>query len=321
VKKILCLLLMFLLPAYAAAEHLPVMVSIGQAEGTVKVNGRNVKSAGVGKHAPWGIHEADVVYENLHFQTGCTRLNCLFFSSYPAAVGPVRSVRLSHFQQREEWGAVLFFAGDLGAGSWQWPEMQALSQTSLIFNHHRYAWARACTARIKGKKAPDNLSVDLTAVLKIAKAEKSGGFLPLRFANEPSVLGGKPQKEFMLDWGDPEYLIRFVYDEGTGQYLRYCSGAPSLSYLSPTLENAVQLGFKNVIIQHVNYRWKSRMMPLMDCTGSGKAEYWINGMHMEGSWQRNDVQSRTVYLDTEGNEMLFAEGKTYIAQFPAEESK
>ena len=88
----ICLLLACMLPFSAAAEG--VLVSVGLSEGQVLVNGRTVKSAGVVKRAPWGIHEADLIYENLLFQTGQTRLACWFGDVFPQAAGPVRSARL-----------------------------------------------------------------------------------------------------------------------------------------------------------------------------------------------------------------------------------
>ena len=73
-KKWICLLLACMFPFSSAAEG--VLVSVGLSEGQTKVNGRTVKAAGVGKRAPWGIHEADLIYENLLYQSGQTRLAC-----------------------------------------------------------------------------------------------------------------------------------------------------------------------------------------------------------------------------------------------------
>ena len=318
-KKILCLMFCFLLlPLPAFAERIPVMVSIGLASGTVKVNGRSVKAAGIGKQAPWGIHEACVIYENPLWESGETRLAALFDGNVSVETGPVRSARVSHFLQREEGNAILFLAGD-GAKLWQLPEMQKLSRTNRIFNHHRYLWARECTRRVSGIRAPNNLSVSLPAVQEIVKDEPSDHRSILQGHQNRLSVSSHPASFLELNWGKAEYLTRLVWDESEGHYLCFRDGAPFLSYSTPERikGSGIQLRFENVIVQYTDYRWETPMMPVMQCRGSGKAMYYIQGRQMEGSWTKTDAHSPTVYLDAEGREMTFLPGKTYIAQFPA----
>ena len=224
-RKILCLLFAFLLPVCAIAEGIPVLVSIGVAAGTIQMNGRNIKAAGVGKYAPWGIHEASVIYENPLFEAGETRIAALFDGDKTIETGPIRSARISHFQQREEWNAILFFAGD-GAALLKMPELQALSHTDRIFNHHRYPWVRACTRRVSGIRAPSNLSVSLSAVQTLREKEAAEDVSPIRHGEE-SLAGNWPDgAEVILDWGKPEYLVRLVWDQDAEHYL--CFRTPRL---------------------------------------------------------------------------------------------
>lgn len=320
--KLLCLLVCFLLlPFHAFAQGIPVLVSIGLASGTVKVDGRSIKAAGVGKHAPWGIHKASVIYENPLFETGETRLAALFDGSERIETGPVRSARVSHFQQREEWNAVFFLAGD-GATMWQLPEMQALSRTNRIFNHHRYAWARDCTRRVSGIRAPDNLSVSLSAVQNLLKDEPADDRAVLLYSRDASFSDSEPASVIELNWGKAEDLTRFVWDESTEHYLCFRAGAPFLSYPTPDrIEGSgIQLGFQNIIVQYADYRWETPMMPIMQYCGSGKAVYFMHGERLEGGWQKADVHSPTIYLDANGRPMAFLPGKTYIAQFPTDQA-
>lgn len=91
-----------LFPLCSFAAERPILVSVGIAS--------NGQAAGIGKRAPWGIHEADIVYEIMMYETGQTRLTCLFQSQFPETVGPVRSARMSQFYLREEWDAAFVFA-------------------------------------------------------------------------------------------------------------------------------------------------------------------------------------------------------------------
>ena len=59
-------------------DYLPMLVQIGNEVGTVKVNGHNVKTAGVGKYAPWGLQYADIVYVCDFSSSSLIRSNFLF---------------------------------------------------------------------------------------------------------------------------------------------------------------------------------------------------------------------------------------------------
>ena len=58
--------------------YLPMLVQISNAEGSVKVNDKNVKAAGIGQRAPWGGALADIVYEGILYRTGETRISFLY---------------------------------------------------------------------------------------------------------------------------------------------------------------------------------------------------------------------------------------------------
>jgi len=316
-KRWLCLLLVLLIPAAGWAESRPVLVSVGISSASIKVNGRTINAAGVGKRSPWGVHEADVIYETMLYQNGQTRLGCLFLSRFPATVGPVRSARMNQFYLREEWDAAFIYNGDAGSTAWtHMPEMDRGSP--LLFNTQKNRDVREWCIRESGVKAPDNLSIRLAG---FAETLDEGGNVPI-FQGNPSVSGAASADGITLDWGAKEWSVQLHFDSNHSKYLMYRNGAPFLSYPSAQKkENAVQLVFDNVIIQHSDYEWPSRVIPVMSGVGAGKADYFLDGQHIEGTWVRDTTSSPTRYLDASGNDMVFKEGTIYIAQFPSVHSQ
>ena len=58
-------------------DYLPMLVHINHSEGTEKVGKTTVKAFGIGKATPWGIQYADILYEELLFAGGYTRITAL----------------------------------------------------------------------------------------------------------------------------------------------------------------------------------------------------------------------------------------------------
>lgn len=315
-KKLLCLLLALWLPAYALAESLPMVVSVALTSDTVKVEGRNIKAAGVGRRAPWGIHEADVIYETMLYETGQTRLGCVFQSSCPSAAGPVRSSRAAHYYLREEWNAALIFAGNAGMVVRDAIQDDISFSSPLVLDNHRSRFLRAFTSRQKGVKAPDNLSVNLTGLHNALNADESER--PFSIRTDRAASSDERLNELTLDWGNDEFETRSIYSSAENIYYMYRRNAPFLSYPSAQREpeRAVQLAFSAIIIQYMNYDWPSPVMPLAGCVGSGTADFLIGGRIIHGRWERPTVSSPTRYWDDTGQEQMLPPGKLYIAQFP-----
>lgn len=312
-KRWLCLLLLLLVPVYGLAESKPVLVSVGLSSAGVKVNGRTVNAAGVGKRAPWGVHEADVIYETMVYQTGQTRLGCLFLNQYPETVGPVRSARINQFYLREEWDAAFIYNGDAGWVAWTYmPEFNRGSP--LLINTQKNRDIREWRSREKGVKAPDNLSIHLAGFAKTL--DHSGKNVLYQSGDTGNA--GTAANLITLDWGNDEWSVQLHYEINQSKYLMDRNNAPFLSYPSAQRnENAVQISFDHVIIQYSDYEWPSRVLPVMSGVGAGKADYYFDGQLVEGTWERKTASSPTRYLDSQGNEMHFKKGTIYIAQFPS----
>lgn len=317
-------------PLLITDRYMPMLVQISNPEGTATVNGKKVTSAGIGQRAPWGGQYADIVYEGILYRSGQTRITFLFNDSFsealPTSVGPVRSARIGHVLLREEWQGGIVYAGgprreennisamfaELGAG-----------EKGVTFNllDGKYTEVKN---RVSGVKSPDNYNVDLLGIRALIPASTVAEQHPFLFSEgSPYTDGYEIAYTINLDWGHEDYISHFYYDEAENLYLRYSGEAPYMTFASAedrSEENMEQMSFSNVIIQRITYDYtnNNKIMPVMNSVGQGNADIFIGGRYIPGYWVRESIESPTVFLDDQGNEIQLTVGKTFIAHFPPE---
>lgn len=314
-----------------SADYLPMLVQISNPEGSVKYNGKTIKSYGLGERAPWGGQFADIVFEGILTRVGATRITFLFSDSFidgePASVGPVRSARIGHVLLRQEWQSGIVYAGgprkeDNNVGQ-LFTELGATEQ-GVIFNilDNKYLEFKY---RVDGLKRPDNYNINAVGMRSLIPAEYTSTPRAFLFSDESLYTDGY---EFAytinLDWGDKRSISHFYYDDSNNLYLRYSGGAPYMTFASAenrSLDSQEQMSFSNVIIQRVPYTYvnNDKNMPDMQAAiGRGNADIFIGGRYIPGYWVRKGVNDPTVFYDDKGNELRLTRGKTFIAHFPPE---
>lgn len=321
-------------------DYLPMLVQISNAVGTQTVNGRAVKSSGIGKTAPWGLQYADIVYEESLYQYRSTRFIALYSDCFASGqpeggVGPVRSCRIAPLMLREEWQAGLVFSGSYAnTFNTAAPEVLAwfreaeLTGLRVLQNTQANTY-RDMRSRVQGKKAPDNLNVDLIAMRAAIDSAYQSTPRPFLFADAPAYGEAYASAPCVsLDWGDATAVSHFVYDAAQNAYLRYCGPglkaakwAPFTSFLSALASgesSAQQLAFANVIVQRVSYDYEDgkKLLPLLRAVGGGNADIFIGGRYIPGYWSRPAMGDPTVFYDDQGQELTLCRGKTFIALFP-----
>ena len=100
------------------------------------------------------------------------------------------------------------------------------------------------------------------------------------------------------------------YDEASGTYLYSEYGG---EHRDPGNGNQ-QLAFKNVILQKMGFnQLDAHGYMVWNCLDAGQEGYYItNGKAIPITWSKTSDTERTVYYDTEGNEIQVNTGKTYI---------
>lgn len=310
--------------------YMPILVQISNPEGTEKVNGKKVTSAGIGERAPWGGQYADIVYEGILYRSGQTRITFLYNDSLvdgmPVSAGPVRSARIGHVLLREEWQGGIVYAGgprreenniaalfaDLGA-----------SEKGVTFNllDNNYVDYKN---RVSGVKSPDNYNVNVAGIQSLIPSTTVAEPHPFLFTDvSPYTDGYELAYSINLDWGHKKYISHFKYDESNNLYLRFSGDAPYMTFASAddrSEENEEQMSFSNVIIQRITYDYtnNNKTMPVMNSVGQGNADIFIGGRYIPGYWVRKSVEEPTIFFDDQGNELQLTRGKTFIAHFPPE---
>ncbi|MBR1408454.1 MAG: DUF3048 domain-containing protein [Clostridia bacterium] len=283
----------------------------------------------------WGVSSADIIYELPLHSMGNTRQVALYMSEIPSIAGPVRSARVPMASLREMWGAAWVFCGIQSdwrmentlidvhdftsyfhpdckqSGRWIFPFMDGTDAQYVDL------FARQ---RDKMHVAPHNLSIDLYGVASLYNYEPM--MHPFKFTDEPRT-NGTEVSGITITYREksPAFVSSYVYDRGSGKYLRYREGMPYVDGL-----NDEPCEFANVIVVYTDVSWYNgnNSRPVIRLLGEGTADIFQNGRWIRGSWIRGAVrgqqdmmdpaaqQSRMVFVDEFGHEVEMQRGKTFI---------
>ncbi len=100
----------------------------------------------------------------------------------------------------------------------------------------------------------------------------------------------------------------FDYDEEAGVYKRSVKGSPYIDK-----ESGEQMTCKNIIVQKVSSEvldYKGRLG--IDMCEGGKALLFSDGKVTKGTWTRHDLDTRTVFMDENGEQFTLTPGNTWV---------
>jgi len=254
-----------------------------------------------------GINSADIVYET-EVEGGITRFNCLFDSSIPAEVGPVRSARLSDLWIVPQYQGLLFYSGANAQVSGGLTER---GLTKLDGNA-----AGSLYYRVKGKSAPHNLflalskAYDKAAALGIettATGERRG---PV-FGDLASGETTSPAASVSIPFSNLTHVV-WTWDAANGLYLRATDGA-----VHTDAATGKQVSSTNVVVMWAAYTQQGVLDPAGNPTwditlgGSGKAAIFRGGQRVDGTWSATKDAPPT-FTDAAGKSIPLAPGKTWF---------
>lgn len=270
-------------------------------------------------HPHWGVVDADVIYQVPNAGAGATKLLALFADKAPQEAGGIRSARVPYIDIAASWGAALVHAGSPGKTGNPLSDVPARvaqlggRSTGLYYDalgNNNYS------QRVNWQRSPHNLSIYVAKIrdmmISQGKAFQPRGF---KFTDEapqgiPAVhieLNHRGNKEDALT--NPASWSAFRYDADEGGYLRSNSSGPYMDLLKPYLN----ISFANVIVQRTSITGVAGgYVALEKLVGRGAADLFIGGVYIEGGWQRDSHDSRTVYIGPDGEEISLLRGKTFI---------
>lgn len=264
-----------------------------------------------------GLSQASVVYEVV-VEGGITRFMAVFANNTEDRVGPVRSARDTYLEFASEYDCAYVHAG----GSFT--AMQAIPRFGMrdidALREAQYFTRRS------DKQPVHNLYTTLKDLHQSVEEHSwnklaAPNYASWRFDSEVERLtvedltnedGTVRTLSVSILFGG-SYNVEWTYNPETGLYQRVNGG------LAHTDENTgEQLTAHNVIVQTVGpgteIEGKGRIN--WPVTGEGNATIFVGGVAHEGTWRKADRQSRTVFYNTNGEEITLLPGNSWVEVVP-----
>ena len=254
-----------------------------------------------------GIQEADAAYELL-VEGGLTRFIALFHQSDTEYLGPIRSGRPTDPTLLKHLGAVFQISG---AQDWV---ISRINNAGV-----KILGETGSTFRIRTRKAPHNLYGN-TEVMR-SKSDDRG------WSDEPPTVPifdfgdveapTESATTISLSWSSDWTPIRWVWDGE--HYLRFIGDDPH-NWID--IEgNTEQITFDTlVVLTATRYTarpsGKGTPVPALETVGSGEAYAFYNGGVVEGTWERDNIESPFTVELSDGSVMMLPPGRPWILIFP-----
>lgn len=247
------------------------------------------------------ISKADLVYE-FPVEGQQSRLNAIYYSKFPEEFGPIRSTRPYFVDLTREYKGVFLAHGWSPAA-----KDYLLSDVVPYIN----AMNSDCNFyRVSDKESPHDSYIKWSEVKD--KIDEKGWWKnkkkirAFKFLEEGGQSAGEDAVKITVDYGASE--CEYTYDAEKNVYLRTIDGEPYIDH-----ETGKQVTVSNILIQRVSshvYDSKGRLE--IDMCAGGKARLYTGGKVVKGTWSREDLDSRTIFVDGEGNEFKLTVGKSWV---------
>jgi len=114
-------------------------------------------------------------------------------------------------------------------------------------------------------------------------------------------------------WGQTPWSVRWVYDPDQNNYKRFHNQEPHLDAVT-----SKQLTAKNVAVAFMQEAPANdgTARIVYDTIGGGKSLVFLDGKTIEGTWKKPSRMERTRFYDSDGQEVKFNRGKTWIMVVP-----
>ncbi len=235
-----------------------------------------------------GFAEAHRVYE-FEVEGGITRYLALY-SEFPQQVGPIRSARRHSILLALE-NDVHFIYASASSDNLQRIRDLNLRNTNAL----RHSNFERCDSR----RAPHNLYGNLATLGAVSPPDESD----IRPVYPEEIGEAVEEFSFALSSG---IRVSYRYDSREEIYRRYVNNVPHRDAGGDIITA------RNVIIQHVSYYTDESGRPTARIIGRGSIDFYSNGQHFRGTWEKGGSREPTRYFYQSGQEIEIPYGATWI---------
>ena len=270
-----------------------------------------------------GLNQADIIYE-MPVEFAITRFHVIFNDEYPLFAGPVRSSRVYWMRLQQEWNTMYAHRGYGGLPyNRKWVGIHV--EPYLVDTDNMF-W------RMNGRKKVHLFMVNVPEIVeRFYPGNIAVPFARWNFADQPDTSAGKPFTSVALNFfyrrQKQKNWITFNYDAETNTLNRFQDGRifktlSPWSGRSPSTARTTNEPFfcQNLIVQYTPWTelGDEKGHRNTDLTGQGKADYFVNGVHLTGYWTRMSYAEKTEYFLDSGEKLTLAPGRTWICVHPNE---
>ena len=251
-----------------------------------------------------GMQQADLIYEYIS-EGSIPRLSAVYWHPLPGLVGPVRSCRLITIRLELMYKGMIYCSGanDYILGLvWKYPN---------LVNDYSHGAGNVFFRDNATRYAPHNVMMHGVNVAPYTAAQN----LP---APQYDIAPQHPDGTFTGDPAPqisvPDHAAVWRYDSASKQYLKTQDGAAFMNL------GTGRLHAKTVIVEYVTSyldthggnSFHGYYTEAYELTGDGKADIFVDGIVIHGSWHHPDPNVPAVYLDASGNPIELDNGLTWV---------
>jgi len=254
-----------------------------------------------------GLDKASYIFETPS-EGGITRFLVFFVENDANEVGPVRSARTYFVDWADEVQAIYAHAGGSAIA------LNNLSNDKYIcdVNHDQdHFW------RSKDRYAPHNLYTTtdkIRAAAELKKCSLKGDYDGYEFKEDAKKEERGTAQTITVSYSSSIFDVVYNYDPQKNIYLRNLAGEPHKDKIT-----GAQLSPKTVVVMHADRVTSSTdgtQQSHAVTTGTGKAEIYMDGKKIEGTWKRASISDRTEFFDSAGKEVVFNRGQIWVNVIP-----
>lgn len=257
-----------------------------------------------------GLQDAYIVYEII-VEGGITRYMALFLDQNTARIGSIRSSRHYFLDYALENDAIYVHCGyspqaradfsklgvdriEAGTSSNSWRDKELRSQ-GYAYEHTLFTSIEKLNNNVGKKRTKRNNDLLLNYTVDEVDLSK--------------MENAKPANEVLIKYSNVN-KTGYTYDAENKVYKRTVNGKEHFDYVTKnqyTVKNIITYQVKNTTIEGGG---KGRQT--IDNIGSGTGYYITDGYAVPITWTKPSRKSQTVYKYTNGEEIKFNDGNTFI---------